>query len=295
MEKGISGASESASKFIEIDGAKIHYLEAGAGDDILFLHGIPTSSYLWRNIVPMLAPLGRCIAPDLIGFGKSDKPNIEYTIFDHIRYIEKFIELLNLKNIIIVMHGWGSIIGFQYAMYHEKNCKGLAFYEAFLHSLSGDSLSLPFEEQLKSWQNMRDTQDTLLSGSDFIDKTLPQQTVQQLTDEILAQYREPFLQDNSSKPVLQYLKELSDKNSKSKLTQLIEDYSTKLTQSTLPKLMLYSVPGFITTIATVIWAKENLPSIEITDIGEELHLAQESNPRFMGGAISAWLQAIETI
>jgi len=295
MEKGILNASPIFSKFIEIDGSKMHYLEAGDGDAILFLHGIPTSSYLWRNIIPMLAPLGRCIAPDLIGFGKSGKPNIEYTIFDHIRYIEKFIEVLNLNNIIFVMHAWGSIIGFQYAMHHEKNCKGLVFYEAFLHSLNGDSLSFPFEEQLKSWHSMENAQNILLSGSDFIDKALPQQIMLQLTDEALAQYREPFLQDSSSKPILQYLKELTDQNAKNKLAKLIEDYSTKLMQSQLPKLMLYSVPGFITTIATVIWAKENLPNIEITDIGEELHLAQESNPRFMGGTISAWLQAIQTI
>lgn len=119
------------SHFIDVHGAKMHYLESGAGRPILFLHGIPTSSYLWRNVIPQLSSLGRCIAPDLIGFGQSARPNIPYTVFDHIKYIEGFIEALNLKRITLVMHGWGSVIGLDYAMRHEKNCRGLVFYEAF--------------------------------------------------------------------------------------------------------------------------------------------------------------------
>src|SRR5580700_8614975 len=118
--------SEGTSKFIEVNGSKIHYTETGEGDPILFLHGMPASHYLWRNIIPHLAPLGRCIAPDLIGFGRSDKPEINYSIKDHISYIEKFIDALNLKhNLTIIMHGFGSIIGFDYAMRHQAACKGL--------------------------------------------------------------------------------------------------------------------------------------------------------------------------
>src|SRR5579872_1683639 len=122
------------SKFVEIFGSKIHYVEAGSGDPILFLHGIPASCYVWRNVIPHLSSLGRCIAPDLIGMGQSDKPNIEYTISDHIKYIEKFIDALKLRRVTLVMHGWGSVIGFSYAMQHEENCKGLVFYEAYLRA-----------------------------------------------------------------------------------------------------------------------------------------------------------------
>ena len=114
-----------ASQQINIDGSNMYYLEAGTGDTILFLHGIPTSSYIWRNIIPYLAPLGHCLAPDLMGFGRSDKPDIDYSVQDHIHYIEKFIDALALKNITLVMHGWGSVIGFDYAMRHESQCKGL--------------------------------------------------------------------------------------------------------------------------------------------------------------------------
>src|SRR3984957_20048967 len=130
----ISAADPHPRKKLELINTWISYADTGAGDPILFLHGMPTSSYLWRNIIPHLDSLGRCIAPDLIGMGKSDKPDIEYSIFDHLKYIEKFIETLNLKNIILVVHGWGSVIGLHYAMNHEANCKGIVCYESYLRT-----------------------------------------------------------------------------------------------------------------------------------------------------------------
>jgi len=281
------------AKYVEIYGSKIHFIEAGEGDAILLLHGIPTSCYLWRNVIPHLATLGRCIAPDLIGFGQSDKPNIDYSVFDHIKYIEKLIEVLSLKNITLVMHGWGSVIGFDYAMRHENNCKGLVFYEAFLRALNGNSISLPFQEQLNALYDMENISDIMMNASAFVDKIIPQNVMRQLTDEEMDHYRQPFLQEGTGKPIVQYLKELPKSGGKSKVAELIADYSAKLTKSTLPKLLLYSVPGFITTIATVMWAKEHLPNLEIVDIGEELHLAQESNPNLIGETISVWLQGVE--
>src|SRR3990167_2134897 len=148
----ISDQMSIPSKYIDVKGSKIHYLESGEGDPILFLHGIPTSSYSWRNIIPHLSSLGTCIAPDLIGFGKSDKPNIRYTLADHIEYIKDFIDALSLKNITLIMHGWGSIIGFDYAMRNETNCRGLVFYEAFLRTANGNDMSLPYQEQLVTLQ-----------------------------------------------------------------------------------------------------------------------------------------------
>lgn len=281
------------SRYVDVFGSKMHYMEEGSGDAILFLHGIPTSCYVWRNVMPYLTSLGRCIAPDLIGFGLSGKPDIEYSVTDHIKYIEKFIEIMDLKNITLVMHGWGSVIGFNYAMHHESNCKGLAFYESFLRSLNEDGMSLPFQEQLLALQDLENTSDLVLNGSTFIDKIIPQHVMRQLSEEEMQYYRLPFLHEGAGKPILQYLKELPNGDGKSKIDNIIEEYSNKLTHSQLPKLMLYSIPGFVTTIATVMWAKEHLPNLEIIDIGEELHLAQETNPRIMGETISAWLQGID--
>lgn len=294
INERISGKFSYPSKYIDVYGSKMHYVEAGEGDPILLLHGIPTSNYIWRNIIPHLSPLGRCIAPDLIGLGRSDKPQIAYTVFDHIKYIEKFIETLELEHIILVMHGWGSVIGFDYAMRHERNCKGLAFYEAFLRSLDHEEEeALPFQEQLFELQSEQSTHDLVMNGIAFVDKIIPQNVMRKLSEEEMQNYREPFTKRGSEKPILQYLKDLPTSEGKSKIDKLISDYTMKLTKSPLPKLMLYSVPGFITTIATVMWAKEHLPKLEIVDIGEELHLAQESNPTLIGETISVWIQTIE--
>ncbi|HLB42148.1 MAG TPA: haloalkane dehalogenase [Gammaproteobacteria bacterium] len=285
-------ACSYTSKYIEVEGSKLHYIEAGEGDPILFLHGVPTSSYLWRNILPYLSPLGRCIAPDLIGFGYSDKPNIDYSIQDHIRYIEQFIKILNLKKIILVMHGWGSVIGFHYATHHRTNCTGLVFYEAFLRTLDYHDFSLPLGEQLTILAEQEGMEDMMRSGVSFIDKIIPQIAMQPLSVEAMKCYRQPFIQTGTARPIVRYLKELLERGNKSQVNQLIAAYSRKLTHSKLPKLMFYSVPGFITTIATVVWAKEHFSRIEIIDLGEELHLAQETCPQLMGEAISVWLQGI---
>ncbi|MFQ5574838.1 MAG: alpha/beta fold hydrolase, partial [Terriglobia bacterium] len=116
VEKVVSAEFPFESKYVEILGSKMHYIDEGAGDPILFLHGNPTSSYLWRNIIPYLVPHGRCVAPDLIGMGKSDKPPIDYRFFTHSKYVEGFIDALGLENITLVIHDWGSGLGFHYAM-----------------------------------------------------------------------------------------------------------------------------------------------------------------------------------
>ena len=284
------------SQFVDIYGSKMHYVEAGVGDPILLLHGIPTSNYLWRNVIPHLTPLGRVIAPDLIGFGKSDKPDIQYSISDHIKYIEKLIEALELEYIVYVMHGWGSVIGLDIAMRQQANCKGLAFYEAFLRTSDRNidlEIALPFQEQIVELQETEEATNTVTAGINYIDKMIPSSIMRELSEDEMSPYREPFLKQGSAKPIRQYIKDLSASNDKEKIDKLIAGYTEKLTHSQIPKLLLYSVPGFVTTIATVMWAKEHLPKLEIVDIGEELHLAQESNPTLIGEAISVWIQTIE--
>lgn len=279
--------SKFASKFVDVHGARMHYLEAGQGSPILFLHGVPTSSYVWRNIIPHLSTLGRCIAPDLIGFGKSDRPDIAYSIHDHIKYVEGFINALGLKKVILVMHGWGSVIGSHYAMSNEGNCRGLVFYEAFLRAMVDENISLPFEEQLAGFEEQE-----LAVASEVVDTMLSQSTMSQLSQNDMACYREPFSSPDSGKPIFQYLKELPRGDGKSEVDKIIAKYTAKLEKSLLPKLMLYSMPGFVTTIATAMWAKEHLPKLEMIDIGEELHLGQESCPDLIGEAISVWLQSL---
>lgn len=283
------------SHVVEVNGSDMHYIDQGRGDPILFLHGMPTSSYVWRKIIPHLSTLGRCIAPDLIGMGKSAKPDIAYTIVDHIHYIEKFIEQLRLKKITLVMHGWGSVIGFDYAMHHEKNCKGLVCYEGYVSPIHEDDISLPLQEQILSLKKQEHLHEAITDSPYFIDAVLPQSRIKPLSKEELSYYRTPYLQKGSGKVLLQYLNELPTGDQQTKADKIIAAYSKKLLHSKVPKLLLYSMPGFITPIKTVMWAKQNFSNLEIIDVGEELHYAQETNPNAMSEMISAWLQAVEPL
>jgi haloalkane dehalogenase len=280
------------SQFIEVDNVRMHYLEAGNGDPILFLHGIPTSSYLWRNIIPSLAPLGHCLAVDLVGFGQSAKPDISYNIDQHIHYIKAFINKLALNNITLVMHGYGSIIGLAIAMAQPTQFKGLVFYEAFLRPFSQLDVSLPLQEQLRQF-NVEGMEELSNQAISFVDQLIPQTLIRPLSDIEMDFYRQPFTESGAYKAIINYIHEMIDQQKQDHLNKIIENYQDKLCHSSLPKLLLYSLPGFITTMATIMWAKKHLPQLTLIEMGEELHLAQESNPELMANSISVWLQSIE--
>ncbi len=137
----ISAAFPFESKFVAVHDSKMHYIDVGEGDPILFLHGNPTSSYLWRNIIPHLSGQGRCIAPNLIGMGKSDHPDIPYRYDDHYRYVSGFIDALDIgSNLTLVIHDWGSGLGFRWAHDHEGSVKAIAFMEAMIRTMSLDDM-----------------------------------------------------------------------------------------------------------------------------------------------------------
>lgn len=146
MKKNISSEFRFPSKYADVENAKIHYIEFNESINsdtvFLYIHGNPTSSYIWRNIIPFTASFGRSIALDLIGFGKSSKLDIDYTFQDHIKYVNGFISKLNLKNIVLVLHDWGGAIGFNYAMNHPENVKGIVFMETFYKPMEWNNLDL---------------------------------------------------------------------------------------------------------------------------------------------------------
>lgn len=292
IETDISTAFPYRSRYASVKGSKMHYIEEGNGDPVLFIHGIPTSCYLWRNIIPHLSPYAHCIAVDLIGMGKSDKPDIDYRVFDHIEYIEGFIQALGLKDLTLVVHGWGSVIGFDYARRNEKNIKAMAFIESHVRSVSNwDMVSLPLLE-LASAVRAGDDKDEIHEGKYYIDKFLPTGVLRKLTKEEIDHYRQPFVKPGSSKPIWQCLRDLPLGNGPKDVVDLIDRYSKWLTQTQIPKLMLYAVPGFMTTIDTVRWAHDKLPNLKLVDIGEDLLYAQESNPTKIGAELSTWYQSL---
>jgi haloalkane dehalogenase len=291
----ISAKFPYQSHFAEIAGVNIHYVDEGEGQPFLLLHGVPTSSYLWRNVIPSLTPVGRVIAPDLVGFGRSGKPDIAYTVFEHIAYIEKFIEQCQLKNIILVLHGWGSVIGFEYFRRHPDNVAGIVFMESHFRAPKGwETISLPIQELASILASSDGGYDVIMNSNYFINKVLPSGVMRRLTNEEMANYSEPFQIPGSAKPIWQYLQELPLGDGPENIMQLIKTYSKELEASNVPKLLLYAIPGYLTTIASIEWAKQNLKNIKIVDIGEGLHYLQETNPFIIGDEIKEWYGDLQT-
>ncbi len=291
--KTISAEFDYPDQSVDVLGSQLHYVETGEGAPILFLHGIPTWSYMWRNVMPVLHEAGRCIAVDLIGMGRSDKPDIDYTVFDHIDYITEFIDTLGLSDITLVMHGWGSVIGFAYAMSHPEKIKGLAFLEAHIRAPSShDMLSLPVQELATLLQTDDGGYAAIMEDNYYVNEILPRGILRTLTDAEMAAYQQPFKDVKSRKLIWQYLQDLPKGDQKTAVSELIQKYSEFLQQSKLPKLMLFAVPGFITTMDTVVWAKQHLPELSLVDIEDALHYATESNPERIGIEIKHWYSSL---
>ncbi|MCK4608774.1 MAG: haloalkane dehalogenase [Gammaproteobacteria bacterium] len=279
------------SKFMKIYDTQIHYLEEGAGDPVLFLHGILASSYLWRNIIPVLSTKARCIAPDLVGLGRSDKPDIEYNFFDYLNYSPSFVDQLKLDKITLVVHGLlGSALGFYYMMQNPDKIKGIAFYEAYVRPIeSFDMFSLPVQDLLHPLlDNPELAYQTIMENNFLIEKVLPACAVSKLSEETLTNYREPFLSLEGRKPLLQYVQDFFIGKNRVQVLDSISQYSDFLQQSPIPKLMLYTTPGFVTTMDSVTWCEGNLPNLQAVDLEEGLYLAPESNPKIFSNILLDW-------
>lgn len=290
----ISAAFPYTSRYVEVLGSTMHYVDEGVGDPILFLHGQPTSSYLWRNIIPYLSPLGRCIAPDLIGFGKSGKPDIEYRFFDHLQYIDAFIEALELDRITFVIHDWGAGLGFHHAMRHEANVKGLAFMEpVFAPIPSWDDFPAPLRETFRGFRTPDVGWNMLVDQNVFVEQILPGAIVRQLTDEEMETYRAPFREPASRKPVWRWPNELPLAGEPADVVAAVSELNAWLQQTALPKILFHAQPGVIMPPAMVEWCRAHLSNLTTVDVGEGMHYLQEDNPHAIGAGLAEWYRRLE--
>ena len=292
MSTNISSEFPFDSKFSEINGSKMHYVDVGTGEPILFLHGQPTSSYLWRNVIPHLQANGRCIAPDLIGMGKSDKPDIAYTFEDHYDYLEKFIEKLNLKNITLVIHDWGSGLGFHYAKNHPNNIKGIAFMEALIKPMTWEDFPPEYKIIFRMIRAPFVGWLMLSVANMFLKKVLPDSIIRKLSKEEFDYYLKPYPTIASRKAVRVWPQQLPISGKPKHVYDKIAAYNEWLKTSDLPKLCLYAHPGAIITRKVVEYVKSNFPGTKMVDIGEGKHFLQEDSPHIIGEEISKWYQEI---
>jgi haloalkane dehalogenase len=292
MNKEISAEFPFESKYLEVMGSKIHYIDEGEGDPILFLHGNPTSSYLWRNIIPYMTSKGRCIAPDLIGMGKSAKPDIDYGLKDSYEYLEAFIEKMGLKNITLVLHDWGSCLGFNYAYNYPDNIKGIAFMEAMFKTFEFNQFPTDIRIAMKMMRSPILGPFMVKVANIFIKKMIPDMVVRKLTKKEMAMYAEPYPTISSRTPLLAWPKDVPIAGSPKYSFDIVTAYVRWLKQTELPKLCLHVEPGIAIKKEDAEWISNNMKNTKMVHLGKGLHYIQEDYPHEIGAGIAEWYQRI---
>lgn len=279
-------------RFVEVHGSRMHYVDEGEGDPVLFLHGNPTSSYLWRNVLPHVKPLARVIAPDLIGMGRSDKPDITYRFFDHSRYLEGFIEALGLENLTLVLHDWGAGLGLHYARRHQGNVQGLAFMEGVLRPLSWRQMPAAFRVIFRLLRAPLVGWLLIVAGNLFVRRLLPQAIVRPLRPEEKARYAEPFRTWASRRPVRRWPLEIPIDGHPAEVHEAVAAVSRWLPGTEIPKLFLHARPGAINPRPMVEWVKGSFEHTRVVEIGKGLHYIQEDQPHTIGAELAAWYREL---
>jgi haloalkane dehalogenase len=269
------------------------YVEVGEGDPIVFLHGNPTSSYLWRNVIPHLRDAGRCIAPDLIGMGDSDKlPEsgpTAYTFVEHRRYLDGLLDQLGVRErVTLVVHDWGSALGFDWANRHREAIRGIAYMEAIVRPMSWDD----FPEQARGlFQGFRSPagEELVLERNIFVERALPGSILRQLTDQEMAEYRRPFAEPGEGRrPTLTWPRQIPIEGEPADVTAIVAAYAAWLRVSQLPKLFIKGEPGALLGAGPSLdfcraWPGQR----EIRVPG--IHFLQEDSADAIGQAIVDWL------
>lgn len=280
-------------RYVEVHGSTMHYIDEGEGEPIVFLHGNPTSSYLWRNIIPYVTSLGRAIAPDLIGMGRSDKPDLDYRFIDHSRYVEGFIEALGLQRITLVLHDWGSALGFHYARTHDDNIRAMAFLEAILMPIeSWSRMPEKFQRIFKQFRTPEVGWELIVEQNFFVERILPASIVRQLSAEEMDYYREPYRETASRKPLWRWPNEIPIEGQPRDVVEIVSLYSQWLQQTAIPKLLFHATPGALMTEPVVAWAQQNLRNLQSVDTGPGIHFLQEDNPHLIGAELARWYRAL---
>ena len=291
----ISAEERYTKKRATIHGRTMCYVDEGAGDPIVLLHGNPTSSYLWRNIIPHLTDLGRCIAPDLIGMGDSDKleqsgPD-SYRFVEHRRYLDVLFEHLGLtSNIVFVVHDWGSALGFDWANRHREAVQGLAYMESLVRPVTWDEWP---EAAAKVFQGFRSPagEGMVIEKNVFVERVLPGSVLREMTDAEMTVYRRPYLEPGESRrPTLTWPREIPINGEPADVVAIVDAYSQWLASSDVPKLFINADPGAILTGPQREFCRSWPHQEEVTVAGS--HFIQEDSPDEIGAAIARFVTRI---
>ena len=281
---------------IAVKDSWMSYLEQGEGQAVIFIHGNPTSSYSWRNVMPYISDTHRAIAVDLIGMGDSGKPEIDYTFKEHYRYFKRFINKLNLDKVTLVGHDWGAAIAWLYAKKHPEKVNGIVFMDGVL----------PPRFPAESYEELGPTADffrtlrdpvwgpkLVLEQNVWIEQVLPASVNRTLGEQAMEAYRLPYLVPESRKPLLAWPNQLPIAGEPAQTKRLFRGIKRFMCSTDLKALYIYGSPSIDTSPQIREWYIENINELETTYVGQGLHYLPEDQPNAIGRAIEDWLRRLD--
>ena len=286
---------ELPKRHVEVLGKQMAYAEMGEGDPIVFLHGNPTSSYLWRNIMPAVAGLGRCLAPDLIGMGDSDKLDDSgpgrYTFAEHARYLDALLESLGVTdNVVLVIHDWGSALGFHWANRHRSAVKGICYMEAIVRPVTWDEFPADARGVFQGFRSAAG-EAMVLENNIFVERVLPGSILRDLSEEEMSVYRRPYLEPGESRrPTLTWPRQIPIDGEPAEVVAVAQDYADWLSGADVPKLFINAEPGALIRGATRAYCRAWPNQTEVTVAGS--HFIQEDSSAEIAAALADWLPKI---
>ncbi|WFU56763.1 haloalkane dehalogenase [Bradyrhizobium pachyrhizi] len=278
-------------------GSTMAYRETGRSDapHVLFLHGNPTSSYIWRNIMPLVAPVGHCIAPDLIGYGQSGKPDIGYRFFDQADYLDALIDELGIASAYLVAQDWGTALAFHLAARRPQLVRGLAFMEFIrpMRDWSDFHQHDAARETFRKFRTPGEGEAMILDNNAFVERVLPGSILRTLSEEEMAAYRAPFATRESRKPTLMLPRELPIAGEPADVAEALTVAHAALAASTYPKLLFAGSPGALVSPAFAAEFVKTLKHCAVIQLGAGAHYLQEDHPEAIGRSVAGWIAGVE--
>lgn len=277
---------------VDVLGSRIAYVEVGEGDPIVFLHGNPASSFLWRNVIPHVASIGRCIAPDLIGMGDSSKvEGLEYRFVDHRRYLDSFLDAVGVRDrVTLVVHDWGSALGFDWANRHRPALSGIAYMEAIVRPISWEEWPEPSRSVFHGLRSPAG-EEMVLNKNVFVERILPASILRTLSEEEMAEYRKPFANTGEDRrPTLTWPREIPIDGTPEDVANVVSNYGEWLSISDVPKLFINADPGAILVGEQREFCRGWPNQIEVTVEG--IHFVQEDSANEIGVALRRWMEVL---
>lgn len=284
--------TEHPKKFVDVLGKKIAYVELGKGDPIVFVHGNPTSSYLWRNIMSRLSALGRCISIDLIGMGDSEKLDSDgrsnYRFIAHRSFFENTLKALGINtHVTLVIHDWGSALGFHWAKNHPTAVRGIAYMEAIVKPMTWRDWPEGLQKVFKSFRS-DDGETMVLDNNVFVERVLPASVLRKLSDEEMAVYRRPFANAGEDRrPTLTWPREIPLDGQPADVAEICEAYSSWMAENDVAKLFVNADPGAILVGPQREFCRTWKNQVEVTVKGS--HFIQEDSPDEISDALVKWM------